>query len=102
MYSERFSAYVMEFYHHEDKREGNQDVSHCECRYAGGDEESEADSCQADQRHGQGKAEEGHKSWVQPWNGQEQVNRQVLLQAKQNFRNGSKTWLDLFIVKNYT
>lgn len=67
MYPERFSAYVLESYHHEDKREGNQDISHCECRYTGRDQESEANSCQADQRHGQGKAEEGHKIWLQSW-----------------------------------
>ncbi len=54
-------------HHHEDKGERNEDVSHGKWRYTRWGEEGQTDSCQTDQRQGQGEQKESHKGRLQPW-----------------------------------
>lgn len=53
-------------YHHKDKGESNEDVSHGKWRHTRWDEEGQTNTSQTDERHGKSETQEGLKGRLQP------------------------------------
>ena len=70
-----YSARVSASHHHEDEGQGDEDVGHGKGRHTCWDEEGQADSSQADQRHGQGETQERCEGRLQPWKSDGYVNK---------------------------
>lgn len=70
-----YSASVSASHHHEDKGQGDENVSHGKWRHTRRDEEGQTDSGQADQRHGQGETQERCEGGLQPWKSAGRVNK---------------------------